>query len=54
MRAKMTTEQKNKIPLFVSDGDDMVFCDNRVYQELLEKSNNFTTVLEVMLIFEPL
>ncbi len=53
MRGKMTIEKKNRIPLFISDGDDMVFCDNNVYKELLEKTDNFTKIIDVMLIFEP-
>ncbi len=40
----------NKIPVYVSDGDDMVFCDTRVYEELLEKTNNFTIPINANLI----
>lgn len=52
LRPKLKVEDQKKMPLFVSDGEDMVFCDMQIYNELLEKTKNFTVVLDINLIFE--
>lgn len=44
--------EKNEMPLYISDGDDMVYCDEKIYEELVARSENFTKVIDVNLIIK--
>ena len=50
MRKKMTNEELLQTPLFVSSGDEFVYCDNDEFEGLKKITKNFTIPCDNMLI----
>lgn len=50
----MKDRQKKIIPLYITVEDELVFCTDELYGELLEKTNNLTVAIDCMIIVQSL